>query len=172
VEGFPAPVRADAVPPELVGVRTIFDGLHHLPPGAARAMLADAAQRGVPFVAAEAVERSAFGLLRVLFSPVWAWAVTPLLRPVSAPRLVFTYLVPLVPLIALWDGVVSVLRCFLALVEGLAPRYAWSVEQPGRDPAGNGGAGSLSKIALPRGLPERTSAEAARPPGPGEQVPR
>lgn len=134
VEGFPGPVAADGVPPGLEGTRTVFDGLHHLPPAAARAVLADAARRGVPFLSAEAVERSALGLLAVLLSPLLVWAVTPLLRPVSPGRLLFTYLVPLVPLMVLWDGVVSVLRCYrpaelAALAEGLSPGYAWTVER-------------------------------------------
>jgi len=135
VEGFRRPVPADAVPRELRGVRTMFDGLHHLPPSVARAVLADAASQGVPFVAAEAVERSLAGLLRVLFSPLFVWAVTPRLRPLSAPRLLFTYALPVVPAMALFDGVVSTLRCYrapelLAFTEGLAPGYSWSVERP------------------------------------------
>jgi len=135
VEGFPSAVPADAVPEELEGVRTIFDGLHHFPPKAARAVLADAARRGIPLVAAEATRRSLLGLLLVLLSPLFVWAVTPLLRPFSASRLLFTYLLPVVPLLALFDGVVSALRCYrpdelLALAEGLPGSHVWSVERP------------------------------------------
>jgi hypothetical protein len=134
VSGHPGAVPADDVPSALQGVRTLFDGLHHLPPEAARAVLADAARQGVPLLAAEAVDRSALGFAGVLFSPLLVWGVTPFLRPLSLPRLLFTYLVPLVPLMVLWDGIVSVLRCYrpgelLALAEGLDDRYAWSVER-------------------------------------------
>ena len=45
------PVDATHLPEELTGVRTIFEGLHHFPPERARALLADAATRGVPFAA-------------------------------------------------------------------------------------------------------------------------
>jgi hypothetical protein len=38
--------------------------------------------------------------------------VTPILRPFSWRRLVFTYLVPLLPLAIWWDGVVSNLRAY------------------------------------------------------------
>lgn len=134
LDGFPGPVAADHLPPALAGVRTIFDGLHHLPPAAARAVLGDAARQGVPFVAAEAVERSLLGLLVVLLSPIFVWVVTPRLRPLSPARLLFTYAVPLVPLLVLWDGVVSVLRCYRpaelrALTSGLEPGYEWAVER-------------------------------------------
>jgi hypothetical protein len=132
VSGHASPVAADAVPPELAGVRTLFDGLHHLPPGAARAVLAAAADDGVPLLAAEAVERTATGLLVVLLSPLLVWIVTPFLRPVSPARLAFTYLLPVVPLLVLWDGVVSVLRCYRAdelraLTAGLGEGYTWDV---------------------------------------------
>ena len=134
VTGHPGRVPADAVPAELAGVRTVFDGLHHLPPAAVRAVLADASRKGVPLLAAEAVERSALGLLGVLASPLLVWLVTPFLRPLSVTRLVFTYVVPLVPLLVLWDGVVSVLRCYrpaelLALAQGLPGDLEWRVER-------------------------------------------
>jgi hypothetical protein len=134
VEGHPGPVPADHVPVSLAGVRTVFDGLHHLPPGAARAVLADASLRGVPFLAGEAVERSALGLLGVLLSPLLVWLVTPLLRPLSPARIAFTYLLPIVPLLVLWDGVVSVLRCYrpeelLALSRDLPGSLDWRVER-------------------------------------------
>ena len=137
VSGHPGSVPADDVPAALKGVRTLFDGLHHLPPDEARAVLADAARHGVPLLAAEAVDRSALGLAGVLFSPLLVWAVTPFLRPLSVPRLLFTYVLPLVPLMVLWDGIVSVLRCYRpdelrALTAGLGDRYDWRVEQARR----------------------------------------
>lgn len=134
VSGHAGPVPADAVPPSLPGVRTLFDGLHHLPPPAARAVLADAARHGVPLLVAEVVERSALGLAGVALSPLLVWGVTPFLRPVSLPRLLLTYLLPVVPLMVLWDGVVSVLRCYRpdelrALTAGLDVGYEWRVER-------------------------------------------
>ena len=137
VSGHPGSVPADDVPAALQGVRTLFDGLHHLPPDAARAVLADAARHGVPLLAAEAVDRSALGLAGVLFSPLLVWAVTPFLRPPSVPRLLLTYVLPLVPLMVLWDGIVSVLRCYRpdelrALAAGLDDRDDWRVERARR----------------------------------------
>jgi hypothetical protein len=134
VSGHPLPVPADDVPSSLAGTRTLFDGLHHLPPEVARAVLADAARHGVPLLAAEAVERSALGLAGVLFSPLLVWAVTPFLRPFSFSRVLLTYPVPLVPLMVLWDGIVSVLRCYRpdelrALTSGLDDGYVWRVER-------------------------------------------
>jgi hypothetical protein len=88
----------------------------------------------VPLLVAEAVERSALGLLGVLLSPLLVWLVTPFLRPVTLPRLLFTYVVPLIPLLVTWDGVVSVLRCYrreelLALSAGLPGDMEWRVDR-------------------------------------------
>ena len=137
VAGHPGPVPADHVPADLPGVRTLFDGFHHLPPASARAVLADASRRGVPLLAAEAVERSVAGLLGVLLSPLLVWAVTPFLRPVSIARLLLTYVIPLVPLLVTWDGVVSVLRSYRpeelrALASGLPGDVEWTVHRSGR----------------------------------------
>jgi len=122
VSGHPGSVPADDVPATLPGVRTVFD---------------DAVKQGVPFLAAEAVERSALGFAGVLLSPILVWAVTPFLRPLSLSRLLLTYLVPIVPLMVLWDGIVSVLRCYRpdelrALTAGLDDRYDWRVERARR----------------------------------------
>ena len=42
------PVAADAVPAELEGMRTVFQGFHHLRPDEARAVLQNAAASGRP----------------------------------------------------------------------------------------------------------------------------
>ncbi|MCC6523750.1 MAG: hypothetical protein IT373_13925, partial [Polyangiaceae bacterium] len=81
------PVDATAVPPELPGVRTVFNALHHFRPDAARAVLADAQACGVPIAVFEVVERSPKGVLASLFVPLLVWIFTPLVRPLTVPRL-------------------------------------------------------------------------------------
>jgi len=44
--------------------------------------------------------------------PISVLLLTPLVRPVTWRRLLLTYVIPLAPLVLLWDGVVSVLRCY------------------------------------------------------------
>ncbi|ATB29471.1 hypothetical protein [Melittangium boletus] len=107
------PVDATRIPEELTGVRTLFEGLHHFPPERARALLADAAERGVPFAAFELTQRSLPYLLGqfLLVIPL-VWGFTPRIRPRHWWRLALTYLVPLIPLLVLWDGVVSSLRTY------------------------------------------------------------
>ncbi len=107
------PVDATRLPEDLTGVRTLFEGLHHFPPEQARALLADAAARGVPFAAFELTQRSLpYLLVQLLLIVPLVWAFTPLIRPWRWWRLVLTYLLPIIPLIILWDGVVSSLRTY------------------------------------------------------------
>jgi hypothetical protein len=127
------PVDATRLPEELTGVRTIFEGLHHFPPERARDLLADAAARGVPFAAFEVTQRSLPYLLGQLLLVIpLVWGFTPLIRPLHWWRLALTYLVPLIPLLILWDGVVSSLRTYAPadlerLTTGLGgDGYKWS----------------------------------------------
>jgi hypothetical protein len=113
IRGEPTPVDATAVPAQLSGVRTLFDAFHHFRPAAARAILADAHDRGQPIVVAEVVRRRLAAVLPMLLViPLLVLALTPRLRPVSGWQLVLTYLIPVVPLIVTWDGVVSALRAY------------------------------------------------------------
>ena len=108
----PEPVDATAVPAHLTGVRTLFTALHHFRPDEARAVLADAVRRQQPIAAFEFTERSLRGLLLTAASPLLVWASTPRIRPLRPARLLWTYLIPLVPLTVLVDGMVSCLRTY------------------------------------------------------------
>lgn len=110
----PGPVDATAVPATLTGMRTLFEGFHHFKPEQAAAILRDAAQKGEPIGIFEASLKPPFGPVLLVLSPLITLLtyllVTPFIRPVTLPRLVFTYLVPVVPLVTCWDGVISLMR--------------------------------------------------------------
>ena len=68
--------------------------------------------------------------------PVAQLLLTPFFRPFRWSRLVFTYLLPLIPLTTIWDGVVSIFRMYppaqlLALAHRADPtgRYQWQAGQ-------------------------------------------
>jgi hypothetical protein len=108
------PVDARAVPRELTGLRTLFNGFHHFKPEDARAILVDAANARQPIAIFEASRRTIKTILPVLLMPLFVWVFTPWMRPFSWKRLLFTYPLPCVPLICLWDGLVSQLRAYTA----------------------------------------------------------
>lgn len=106
-------VDARAVPSRLTGVRTMFDALHHHRPEDARSILADAHRAGAPIVIGEATSRRLpIILASVVLVPLLVLLITPFVRPFSGWRLLFTYLIPILPLLILWDGIVSCLRTY------------------------------------------------------------
>jgi hypothetical protein len=134
-----AAVDAREVPPRLTGLRTIFNGFHHFRPADARAVLHAAAAARQPIAIFEVSERS-LRTLPVLLTPVFVWLATPFMRPFTWQRFVWTYLIPLVPLTCLWDGMVSQLRAYTVpelrqLCQGSAP-MRW---EAGQVPIAKGG---------------------------------
>ena len=105
-------VDATRVPRDLRGTRTLFTSFHHFPPDAARQVLRDAADAGVPITVFEATNRGIAAILVTLLSPIIVLLATPAIRPFRWPRLFWTYLVPVIPLAVLFDGIVSCLRTY------------------------------------------------------------
>lgn len=131
VELEPRPVDAQRVPGDLEGFRLVCNGFHHLKPAQARACLLDAVRqrRGVAVV--ELAHRSPLSMLQIVFGTGTQLVVTPFIKPFRWSRLLFTYVLPIVPLCTLWDGIVSCLRVYdpeelQSLVSGLPENdYSW-----------------------------------------------
>jgi hypothetical protein len=113
IRGEITPVDAAAVPPALTGLRTMFAAFHHFPPEAAREVLADAVRNRSGIAIFEPLERTPRMLLAVFLSGlIRGFVLTPVIGHLSLARLLCTYVVPLGPLILIWDGVVSALRTY------------------------------------------------------------
>ncbi len=122
-------VDARAVPEELDGFRTIFTAFHHFPPREARAILADAVQRGQGIGVFEIARRAPLEIALVAFTWLGTLVSVPFMRPWRWSRLVWTYLLPVLPIVGTFDGVVSCLRTYSKteleqLVRGL-DSYDW-----------------------------------------------
>lgn len=108
-----APVDATAVPASLAGFRTIFSAFHHFPPPLAEAILADAVQQKAGIGVFEGAGKHWVEILLAwTVLPVAQLLFTPFMRPFRLSRLLFTYVVPLIPLFTIWDGTVSILRLY------------------------------------------------------------
>jgi hypothetical protein len=106
------PVDARQVPSSLTGLRTQFLSLHHFRPTDAKQILQNAVDTNQSIGIFEAQERSVPSLLAMLFSPLTVLLTTPFIRPFKFGRIIFTYLIPIVPIFVLWDGIVSALRTY------------------------------------------------------------
>jgi hypothetical protein len=148
---YPGPVDAMNVPRELKGLRTMFTSFHHFSPEAARAILQDAVDAGEGIGIFE-IPRRAPSTIGLTFAFVFMLFVcTPWIRPFRWSRLLWTYLVPILPLVLLFDGVVSCLRTYRPqemreMVEQLrASEYQWEAGEHS-----NGGAPITYLIGYPR----------------------
>ena len=105
-------VDARNVPTDLVGLRTQFLSFHHFNHEEAIQILQNAVDSKSGIAIFEAQERSIPSVLAMIFSPLSVLFTTPFIRPFKIGRIFFTYLIPIVPLFVLWDGVVSAYRTY------------------------------------------------------------
>jgi hypothetical protein len=135
IESVRESVDAMAVPGTLHGFRTMFTAFHHFRPVQCRAILADAVNNRVGIGVFEFTERSLVGVLAVAFTPLAVLIAVPFLRPIRWQTFLLTYLLPVIPLGALFDGIVSCFRTYspdelAALVEPFrASGYVWNIGQ-------------------------------------------
>ena len=130
------PIDATDVPSDLKGFRTLFTSFHHFRPDAAHSVLADAVSKNEGIGIFEYTERNwLIWTLPTLLIPLFVWLCTPFIRPFRWRRLVWTYLIPVVPIIATWDGFVSNLRTYSVeelqhMVRHLDdPGYRWQIDR-------------------------------------------
>lgn len=123
------PVDAEAVPESLAGFRTMFNSFHHFEPEPARRVLADAVKQREGVAIFEIPCRTFRGVCSVILMPLGTLIYLPFIRPVRPLAFLFTYLIPVLPFVMWFDGVVSCLRAYTPkeLLELAAPvnSYQW-----------------------------------------------
>lgn len=128
---FPGPVDAMKVPKNLPGLRTLFTSFHHLPDEVAKNVLKDARDSKTPIAVFEFTDRSLFCLLMVMPTLIFSFFLIPLVWPWKPSRFFFTYFIPLIPVVAFIDIVMSCFRTrnteeLKAMTEDLkSPDYEW-----------------------------------------------
>jgi flavin-dependent dehydrogenase len=133
------PVDAARIPTHIVGFRTIFSSFHHFPPEEAAGVLQKAVDNRQGIGIFEAAARHPLNILLTFLAPVAALLVTPFIRPFKWSRLLWTYLVPVIPFVLFVDGILSCLRAYSTkelsqLASSLsAEGYEW---RTGKDTAG------------------------------------
>ncbi len=130
---YPEPVDAMKVPGALKGLRTMFTSFHHFPPEHARAILQNAVDAGESIGIFEATKRAPSTIGLIFVGILLMFLHTPRIRPFRWSRLLWTYLIPVIPLVLLFDGVVSCLRTYRPqelreMVEKLTScEYQWKI---------------------------------------------
>ena len=108
----PHSVDATSVPPGLSGFRTIFSSFHHFNPAEARDILRHAVDSRQGIGVFELARPALKTMLVICVIPLLVLLYTPSIRPFRWSRLLFNYVIPVIPL-ALWiDGLISCLRAY------------------------------------------------------------
>ncbi len=134
------PVDATRLETAPKGLRTLIASFHHMPPDAAQAILQSAASSGQPLLIYEIAKNTIPFIVWLLFLPVsllillvMTWFMTPFVRPLKFSQLIFTYLIPVIPLVYAWDGQASLMRTYAfsdiksMLEKAQSPDYQWEV---------------------------------------------
>ena len=136
------PLDVTAIPPDLEGIRTLFASAHHFPPETLTAILQDAVDLGRPIAIFDvsAPPTPPPPLMLLLCMPPGVLLTSPFIRPFRWSRLFWTFVLPLLPLLVLWDAQVSAVRAYSVkqlegIVRELPPNdYVWEI---GREPFPN-----------------------------------
>jgi hypothetical protein len=134
----------------------MFSAFHHFRPEAAKAILKDAFDHRRAICIFESGSRTLRTAGMLIGTPVTVLALMPFARPFRWAYLVFTYLIPLMPMVLLWDVMVSILRVYSpeqmqVLTQDLkASDYEWEI---GSIPVGRIPAGMHAQYLIGRPIP-------------------
>jgi hypothetical protein len=127
-------VDAAKVDPNLKGLRTMVSSLHHMNPETARKILKNAMDCKQPICTFEISDNSfpkAVWWIAVPINIITSLFISLLARPVTWQQIVFTFFIPIIPVVFAWDGAVSNARTYTLedmdlLLEGLhSENYSW-----------------------------------------------
>ena len=125
-----------------IGLKTMVNSFHHMPPKKARAILESAQRNNQPLLIYEMGENNIPLLIWWLLLPlsliiliIMVLFMTPFVKPLTWRQIVFTYLIPIIPICYAWDGQASLPRMYTLndldqLLDGLGSgKYIWEKGQ-------------------------------------------
>lgn len=135
---YAEPVNAVALERTPVGIKTMLNSFHHMPPKVAKDILRSAKEGNQPIMIYEMAENKIPLLAWWLFLPIslviliiMVFFMTPFVRPLKIEQLLLTYIIPVIPICYAWDGQASLPRIYTlddidGLLEGLhSDSYKW-----------------------------------------------
>ncbi|POY37347.1 hypothetical protein C3K47_06165 [Solitalea longa] len=131
IEFIESSIDAMEVPAELVGVRTMYSAIHHFERETIKSVIQDAIKAKVPIAIFDGSDKSLLTIvIIIIFHPIAFFLFTPFFKPFKFSRILFTYIIPVIPFCTIWDGVVSILRLYqpgdlLKIVQEVDSNYKW-----------------------------------------------
>lgn len=101
------------------GLKTMVNSFHHMPPNVAKLILQSAQDNKQPLLIYEIGENKIPTLLWWVLLPIslailfiMSLFMTPFVKPLTWKQLLFTYLIPIIPICYAWDGQASLVRMY------------------------------------------------------------
>ncbi|NJB71166.1 hypothetical protein GGR42_001628 [Saonia flava] len=133
-----SPVDATDIANTPEGLKTMVNSFHHMNPENAKEILKSAQENKQPLLIYEMGQNNIPLLMWWLLLPIslavmmlMVLFMTPFVKPLTWRQLVFTYLIPIIPICYAWDGQASLPRMYTlkdmdVLLEGLeTENYTW-----------------------------------------------
>ena len=112
-------IDASKIGQKRLGIKTIVNAFHHMPPNSARSILKAAQEQGDTILIYEMAENKIPLFLWWLFLPLglsivflMAIVLTPFAKGVTFGQVLLTYLIPIIPICYAWDGQASLPRIY------------------------------------------------------------
>jgi len=134
------------------GLKTMVNSFHHMSPEIAQKILKSAESNKEPFLIYEIAENKVPTIIWWLLLPlslviliIMSLFMTPFVKPLTFKQIVFTFLIPIIPIIYAWDGQASSQRMYTfddlkTLIGELdTPYYKWEMAQAKNDKGKNVG---------------------------------
>ena len=111
---------------------TFFNSFHHLNESTAEQVIFNAVKNKHIIGIFEQYNLSYLNILKLIYEFFELFIITPKIRPIRFGRFLYTYFIPLVPLINLWDGIVSCIRVYskdelMEMVVNNHENYDWDI---------------------------------------------
>lgn len=106
-------IDAASVPSSLIGFKTIFSAFHHFSKPFAKSVIQNAVDTKSGIGIFDGGDKNIFIIIGlILIHPFIFFFCTPFFRPFRFSRLLFTYLIPIIPICQIWDGIISIIRLY------------------------------------------------------------
>ncbi|WP_350287872.1 hypothetical protein [uncultured Croceitalea sp.] len=123
------------------GLKTMIASFHHMNPSVAKKILQSAEKNNLPILIYEVAKNNIPLLVWLLFLPIsltilvlMSLVMTFWVRPLTLSQVLFTYIIPIIPMVYAWDGQASLMRTYTfddikqLLGDTDSTHYTWTIE--------------------------------------------
>ncbi|CAL2090340.1 hypothetical protein [Tenacibaculum sp. 190524A02b] len=127
------PLDATNIDNNIKGILTMVGSFHHMKPDLARKILIEVQNKKQPICIMEINKKFPIALwwLFIPLSAILCLFITPMVKPLTVKQIIFTYIIPIIPICFAWDAVITSGRIYRMedldiLLKGLGnENYTW-----------------------------------------------